>query len=94
MKLKDHETPKKPWNVDLRVCPCYASHFQAYYDATNIFVKLGIKENLREKLKYIGEIEATPDREEVLLKKLKFAGNSLESYCPSKWREKSKRQLQ
>ena len=68
MELKDPETPKKPWNVDLRVCSCYACHFQAYYDATNIFGKLGIKKNLREKLKYIGEIEATPDREEVVPK--------------------------
>ena len=68
MELKDPETPKKPCNVDLWVCRYCTFHFQAYYDATNIFGKLGIKENLREKLKYIREIEATPDREEILPK--------------------------
>ena len=26
VKKIDIETPKKPWNVDLRVCRCYASH--------------------------------------------------------------------
>ena len=61
MELKDPETPNKSCNVDLRVCRCCASHFQACYDAINIFGKPGIKENLAEKLKQIAEIEVSSD---------------------------------
>jgi len=50
--------------------PFCASHFQACYGAINNFGKLGIKENLAEKLKQIGQIEVTPDCEEVLRTKI------------------------
>ena len=70
MELKDHKTPKKPCNLDLRVCRCRASHFQTCYDAINIFGKVGIKENLAAKLKQIGEVEVIPDCEEILPTKI------------------------
>ena len=70
MELKDHKKPKKSCNLDLTVCCCCASHFQACYDATNIFGKVGIKENLAAKLKQIGEIEVFPDCEEALPSKI------------------------
>ena len=71
------------------VCRCFASHFQASYDARNIFGKPGIKENLAEKLKQIAEIEVSPDCDgsssnENLQEILQ------ESYSPSKWCEKKK----
>ena len=40
--------------------------FHACYDAINIFGKLGIRENLAEKLKQTGGIEVTPDCKDVL----------------------------
>ena len=66
MELKDSETPKKcvTW-INKRICRCCASHFQVCYDAINNIGKLGIKENLARKLKQIGQIEVTPDCEEV-----------------------------
>ena len=70
MEWKDTETPKKPCNVDLSVWSCCVSHFQACYDAINVFGKLGIKENVDEKLERIKKIEATPDCEEVLPTKM------------------------
>lgn len=70
MELQDTETLKKPCNVELRVRRCCVSCFQACYDAMNIFGNRGIKTNLAEKLKQIGEIEVTPDCEEVLPTKI------------------------
>ena len=57
-------------SVNKRICRCCASHFQACYDAINNFGKLGIKENLDEKLTQIGQIEVTPDCEKVLRTKI------------------------
>ena len=45
-------------------------HFQDCYDTINNFGKLGIKENLAGKLKQIGQIEVTPECEEVLRSKV------------------------
>ena len=56
--------------INKRIYPCCASHFQACCDAINNFGKLGIKENLAEKLKQIGEIQVTPDCEDVLRRKI------------------------
>ena len=83
MELKDPETPKKP---NKRICRCCASHFRACYDAINNFGKLGIKENVAEKLKQIEKIQVTPDCEEFLRTKIckKFFTKVT---APSKWCE-------
>ena len=72
MTLKDPETDRRnriTW-INKRNCRCCASLFQACYDAINNLGKLGIKENLAEKLKQIGQIEVTPDCDEVLCTKI------------------------
>ena len=56
--------------INKRICRCCGSHFQASYDAINNFGKLGLKENLAEKLKQIAQIEVTPDCEGVLRTKI------------------------
>ena len=72
MALKDPETDRRnrvTW-INKRICRCCASHFQACYDAINNLGKLGIKEKIAEKLKQSGQIEVTPDCDEVLCTKI------------------------
>ena len=68
--LKKRKKRNRVTWINKRICRSCASHFQACYDAINNFGKLGIKENLARKLKQIGQIEVTPDCEEVLRTKI------------------------
>ena len=67
MELKDPETPSKSFNVDSKKnLPLLRFSLPvACYDTINNFGKLGINENLAEKLEQSGQIEITPDRDEV-----------------------------
>ena len=69
LKIPKHRRNRVTW-INKRICRSCASHFQACYDAINNFGKLGIKENFARKLKQIGQIEVTPDCEEVLRTKI------------------------
>ena len=68
-RSRKHRRNRVTW-INKRICRCCASHFQDCYDTINNFGKLGIKENLAGKLKQIGQIEVTPDCEEVLRTKI------------------------
>ena len=64
-----HRRNRVTW-INERICRCCASLVQDCYHRINNFGKLGIKENLAGKLKQIGQIEVTPDCEEVLRTKI------------------------
>ena len=70
MELKDPDARNRVTCINKRICRCCSSHSQACYDAINNFGKLGLKENVVEKLKQIAQIEVTPDCEGVLRTKI------------------------
>ena len=79
LNIPKHRRNRVTW-INKRTCRCCASHFQACCDAINNFGKLEIKENLAEKLKQIGQVEVTPDCEEVLRTKGKWCEKINDSF--------------